>query len=124
MGKSNRWSVLTGTVCLLLSGAVLAASHPPALERPFNPLAKIQQAALFDNGDEWLVRGRVTRTDNERWVPHGQIVAEVDGQMFSGAYRPLHIEPKARRASWFSIRIPKQALSGVSDTIRLQYQAR
>ena len=66
--------------------------------------------------------GRITRTDKDRWVPHGKVVACLNGQQFSGFYRLNHIEPKARRASCFSIRLPKQAMASSDGVIRLQYQ--
>jgi len=77
---------------------------------------------VFDYGSEWLVRGWITRANRYRYVPHGKVVANLNGQQFSGFYRPRDIESEPRRASYFTIRIPKQALAESDHRILLQYQ--
>ncbi|MEH6578755.1 MAG: hypothetical protein V7731_16965 [Amphritea sp.] len=89
--------------------------------------ARIFNVRLFQDEDSnWLLRGRVTRTDKDVKVPTGQVVVIVyndEGKPVfaqSSHYKPGFVHRKTKRASYFTLNIPAQ-INMNDRTIRLFY---
>jgi len=103
---------LIGFLLLIFSIALAqAGDRAPRMEVISDSAARIYNVRLEDKGLK--LRGRVTRSNRDIKVPHGQVITVIfseQGQKLhtlQSTYKPRHVHRKKKRASYFTVRLPK-----------------
>ncbi|MBY4678252.1 hypothetical protein [Marinobacterium arenosum] len=112
------WKMLPAALLLLVSLVVLAQ---PELKVQPHELVRLYNVRAYAEGEDWVVRGRVTRVDKDVRVPHGAIVVALGSEQYRARYKPQFVHRKTKRASYFTLRIPQRALADV-EVLLLEYR--
>lgn len=116
---------LIGFLLLVFAVALAqAGDRAPRMEVLNDSNARIYNVRFENNGLK--LRGRVTRSNRDVKVPHGQVVIVIynaQGQTLhtlESTYKPRYVHRKKKRASYFTVRLPKDVeLEGT--TIQIYY---
>ena len=103
---------LIGFLLLVFSVALAqAGDRAPRMEVINDSAARIYNVRLEDKGLK--LRGRVTRSNRDVKVPHGQVITVIynakgrELHTLQSTYKPRHVHRKKKRASYFTVHLPK-----------------
>ncbi|WP_370277875.1 hypothetical protein [Pontibacterium sp.] len=116
---------LVGFLLLIFSVALAqAGDRAPRMEVLNDNAARIYNVRLEDKGLK--LRGRVTRSNRDVKVPHGQVITVIynakgrELHTLQSTYKPRHVHRKKKRASYFTVHLPKD-VDLHKSSIRIYY---
>ena len=125
MARLYHFSVLV--LCCFLSVSSAFSGGQPARVDVVTSEVRFFNVRVYQETDKsWVLRGRITRSNKDIKVPVGKvkvIVLDDRGRrsyIETSDYKPSFIHRKTDRASYFTIRLPSEVVTGKS-TLKLSF---
>lgn len=125
MARLNHFCVLV-LCCFLSVSSAFPGDQSARVDVVISEVRFFNVRVYQETDKNWVLRGRITRSNKDIKVPVGKvkvIVLDEHGRrtyMETSDYKPSFIHRKTDRASYFTIRLPRNAVTDMS-TLKLSF---